>query len=339
MRTFKTLKYFGLSLLVAAPMAFADNYYLPPLPLPVDDDDGYAEPVTPATPPPVVGGVVTPGFATDLKSLEAHLYRADQKAVPYFKTVVLPIDGFMVQGIPQRNVRLYPAHEVLQIRTSRGRPYAFHITEGASDVIEFLARQKVEIKFFTLLDEDIALPLLDAFFIPGLGLPLTKIGHLKIADGTFKITTFGDANKTLLVINDGVRAENSDQVIGAGPVFYAFPSFADAKSNYSSSERHHFPKDQDAYDAEKLKAFRILFALSYVNKTDKATYLTRMAELNKISSLELAEFGKELLAGTFTRLQFGAKTDPAGTVISCHVIDRITGKIVQDTSLADCDDK
>ncbi|MNT32144.1 hypothetical protein D3C72_1680100 [compost metagenome] len=171
-----------------------------------------------------------------------------------------------------------------------------------------------------------------------MGQPLSKVSTLKVADGTLRLNYFGDETKTLMVINDGVRAENSDQVLGAGPVFYAFPDYREAKRSFDPSEKDHFAQSEEEFLAEQNKASRMLFVLAYANKNDKNTYLKRLQELSKVSDLDLAQFGKDLAAtGTFERLHFVPVIDDyTRTLISCRVEDKLTGTVIQNTSTADC---
>jgi len=334
MKALSSFKLFVVSFLLAVPLAHADNFVLPPLPDDAGDDSGI-------TPPMKIEIPDGSGTSVNLTALAAHLYREDAKAVPYFNTVVLPLDGFMVQGIPSRNVNYFHSGEIIKVSNSRGRPYYFHISPGAQELMDYMQRQKIEVRFFSLLSTDVASALMDAFFIPSLGQPLSKVSTLKVADGTLRLNYFGDESKTLMVINDGVRAENSDQVLGAGPVYFAFPNYAEAKRNFDPNERGHFAKSEDEFLAEQNKASRMMFVLAYANKTDKNTYLKRLQELDKVSSLELAQLGKDLAAtGTFERLHFVPVIDDyTRTLISCRVEDKLTGTVIQNTSPTDCDGK
>lgn len=330
MTAVQSLKFFALSLMFAVPLAHADNFVLPPLP-----DEVAGEDDAPAIKIEIPDG----GTSVNLASLAAHLYREDAKAVPYFKTVVLPLDGFMVQGIPSRNVNYFHAAEIIKVANSRGRPYYFHISPGAQELMDYFQRQKIEVRFFSLLSTDVAVALMDAFFIPSLGQPLSKVSSLKVANGTLRLGYFGDEDKTLMVINEGVRAENSDQVLDAGPVYYAFPDYKEAKRSFDPNEQNHFARSEEEFLAEQNKASRMLFVLAYTNKTDKNTFLKRLQELNNVSALEMAQFGKDFSAtGTFERLHFVPVVDEyTRTLIACQVQDKITGAVIQNTVPADCD--
>jgi hypothetical protein len=349
----KTFLTFTLALsALAMQSAHADNFVLPPIPDPyVSPDPGpeyneipenTAEAAIPGITPIVQ---VTPQLPpaplmpkTDLQALTKTLFPSEY-AVPAFNTIVVPLEGFLVQGIQARGRKFFKPDEVIQVQAG-GRDNFYRINKYAPEFIEYFAKSKMNIKVLTGLNHDLAAGIMASLFVPALGMPLDKVATAIETRGPISdLQSIATVRKTLMITFPGMNVQPADQTLNSGPIYYSFTDYDSANRYRSNDPRDatYFPPNEKEWYLESNKVARMLFILSQANRQDKATYNQRLGSLSHVPTRDLTDFGIEFVEGNWQRLQFVPQEDPnTQELLGCQVVDRLTDKVVQKTALSDC---
>jgi hypothetical protein len=263
--------------------------------------------------------------------------------------VLIPLEGFLVQGIPHTNVDLFPTDLVLKIEVKDRIEY-FYVHKDAQEFIAKIHSEGLTINVVSNLPSEISEALAKELKINSLNSTLQDNVNLRsITDHALTSDILNPLlgaklKSTLIITTSEFKADDSlmSQVIDSGPVFYTYPTYALVQSRMTMNTKNYLPDSEDTWRHELNKLDIVYSIINRSSLVVGKTADSAQSVLKKFSLDVLEVNGEALLHDRFKpqiyvfNISPPNRTTPFSFVTECQAVDAWTKAVVGKGSAEDC---
>jgi hypothetical protein len=259
----------------------------------------------------------------------------------FSKELVLPLEGFLVQGIPLALRDTVDSDNRLQ--TSNG---FYAIRAGAREFISETIAQNYKLHIISNLGLNEATEITKNFELKG-GKKLSAVvedikGGDDLKDGNISGDKFKIQGAFIVVTTSEfakMRVASEAVTLDLGQVYFHYRSFEEATKNRITTgpKADYFPKTEKEWIAEFYKAGRVYIDLVEANKGGKFDFINNLRILHQEDEGNLSLAGIQMLDHKGLPVTYRLKMNADNTAVSaCEVVDVRHGEVKGTADLAKC---
>lgn len=267
------------------------------------------------------------------------------------ENIAFPLDGVLVQRIPERNKALFKPEETFTI-SHQGRSYFYVYRPETQRILAKLKKDGVNLIVYTWESQDFAQSMAKSMKLPDLGGAsladvATVLGGERKSSDLFNEANLGvPVEKSLFVASQSTKMTPvlSNNAYQTGSVFYAFPTFKKAQEAAAWDASTFIPRTESAWFTERNKI--IIFYAHLRMAADSSA--TREQFFQKLKALQdsaekesFVRAGLEILSGgsalessawTFEVLPSGRKE-----ITGCDAVERLNKSRARPVDRSECE--